>query len=99
MALLALLLPDIPDTILVGLHTQPTNATVEINHLVEVYEDAVSHFGVTSALILGDLNAGCSYLSRTRYNKLRLVTDARFTWLINSTVDTTTSASHCPYDR
>jgi len=67
---------------------------------VEVYEDAANHFNSSSALILGDLNADCRYLSLSRYDNLSLVTDARFTWLINFTADTTTSLStDCAYDR
>ena len=71
----------------------------ELNQLVDVYEDAVSHFNTTNAPILGDLNADYLFLSRTRYDTLRLVTDSRFTWLINSTIDTTVSSTDCAYDR
>ncbi len=90
---------DIPDTILIGLRSRPSDVVAELNQLVDVYEDAVSYFNTTNALILGDLNADCSYLSRTRYDNLRLVTDQRFTWLINSTIDTTVSSTDCAYDR
>lgn len=51
-------------------------------------------------MILGDLNADCDYLSDTEYANLSLVTDKRFTWLVNDTEDTTTTiGTHCAYDR
>ena len=48
---------------------------------------------------MGDFNADCSYLSQKRYNMLELVTDLRFTWLLDTDVDTTTKNSNCAYDR
>ena len=65
----------------------------------EVFAEAVDFYGTGNGIILGDLNADCSYLSRTRYNQLDLVLDTRFMWLIDSSVDTTTKSSDCAYDR
>ena len=90
---------DIPEFFLVGLHSRPSDVMAELNQLDEVFNQAEEFFGTSNGIILGDLNADCSYLSRTRYNQLDLVTDPRFSWLINSSVDTTVSASHCAYDR
>ena len=49
--------------------------------------------------MLGDFNADCSYLSQRRYNTLLLVTDSRFTWLLDTNIDSTTGNSNCAYDR
>ena len=49
--------------------------------------------------MLGDFNADCSYLSQRRYNTLLLATDSRFTWLLDTDIDSTTGNSDCAYDR
>ena len=90
---------DLPPFFLVGIHTQPSNTFDEMNALVHVYDELVSVFSTTSGVILGDMNADCTYLSQMKYETLDLVTDPRFVWLIDSTVDTTTSATDCSYDR
>ena len=82
-----------------GIHTQPSDAYNEINALVDVYEEAVKHFGNQNGIILGDFNADCSYLSRSKEGKLSLKNDSRFNWLIESDIDTTISSSDCAYDR
>ena len=91
--------PDLPQFFLVGIHTKPSKAFSEINALVDVYDEAVHHYGTENGIILGDFNADCSYLSQRRYNMLQLVTDSRFTWLLDTDVDTTTKNSNCAYDR
>ena len=90
---------DIPQFFLIGIHTQPSNVLAELNALVEVYEEAVNHFGTENGIMLGDFNADCSYLSQRRYNTLLLVTDSRFTWLLDTSIDSTTGNSDCAYDR
>ena len=82
-----------------GVHIKPSDAFDEMNALVDVYDELVNVFNTTSGVILGDMNADCRYLSKKKYKTLDLVTDPRFTWLIDSTVDTTTSNSDCSYDR
>ena len=91
--------PGLPQFFLVGIHTKPSKAFDEINALVDVYDEAVSHYGTENGIILGDFNADCSYLSQKRYNMLELVTDSRFTWLLDTDADTTTKNSNCAYDR
>ena len=71
----------------------------ELNALDDVFNLTVEFYGTQNGIILGDLNADCNFLSQTRYNQLDLVLDQRFTWLIGNSVDTTTSASVCAYDR
>ena len=54
---------DIKDFILVAIHTSPINAPQEIDELVNVYHDVVTKFNIPDVIILGDLNAACSYFS------------------------------------
>ena len=81
----------------IGIHTQPTKAVKEIDHLVDVYNDAKNRLGVSDALIMGDFNAGCSYVNN--WKSIRLAKDHRFYWLINDITDTTSGATECAYDR
>ena len=82
-----------------GLHAQPEtrNTSIELNALVGVYDKTTVRFGTVNGVLLGDFNADCQYLSNARYRQLELVTDPRFTWLIDE--DTTTGSSVCAYDR
>ena len=82
-----------------AIRTKPTAAFEELNALDNVYDELVSVFNITNGIILGDMNADCRYLSQKKYQQLDLVKDTRFTWLINSTEDTTTTTSDCSYDR
>ena len=90
--------PDL-EFFMIGIHTQPSNVLAELNALVEVYEEAVNHFRTKNGIMLGDFNADCSYLSQKRYNTLLLATDSRFTWLLDTSIDSTTGNSDCAYDR
>ncbi|CAF3715744.1 unnamed protein product [Rotaria sordida] len=49
-------------------------------------------------LIIGDLNADCSYISLTRQQSLRSIDYADFVWMINNEVKTNTRQT-CTYDR
>ena len=92
----------IPEFFLVGIHIHPYNAYVysELNALVGVYDKAVSYFGSNqNGIILGDFNAGCSYLNRAKESQLSLKNDPRFKWLIERDVKTTLGSSDCAYDR
>lgn len=50
-------------------------------------------------VLLGDFNAGCSYVTSSKWQQIRLFTDTSFQWLIPSDADTTVSDTNCPYDR
>ena len=52
-----------------------------------------------NAIIAGDMNADCGYLSKTALSETLLKTDERFRWIIGDEVDTTVAASDCSYDR
>lgn len=93
---------DLPPFFLLGIHVDPDDVVAELNRVDEVFAESAAFYGtgggVVSGIILGDLNADCSFLSQTNYRGLDLVTEgAGFTWLIDT--DTTTSASDCAYDR
>ena len=77
----------------------------ELNRVDEAFAEAAAFYGTGGGgagggVILGDLNADCSFLSRTRSRGLDLVAEgAGFTWLIDCDADTTTGNSDCAYDR
>ena len=80
-----------------GIHTKPSDVEGELNFLDDAYNEVARAFNTTNAFILGDFNADCSYLSKANYNKLDLVSDPRFTWLLET--DTTVGGTSCAYDR
>eukprot|EP00794_Sanderia_malayensis_P007555 gene7555-8392_t len=81
----------------IGIHTAPSDAATEIDHLVDVYESAKLRWGISDVILMGDFNAGCTYVSD--WSKIRLATDRRFYWLINDITDTTAGSTECAYDR
>ncbi|XP_060080622.1 deoxyribonuclease-1-like [Ylistrum balloti] len=86
--------------IYIVLHTQPTDTPAELEHMVSAYDNITNLMGIQDAIIAGDLNADCRYLSHTRHDNNLLYTDKRFTWLIDSDADSTVSTStDCAYDR
>lgn len=91
----------ISDLVLIGIHIRPNSSDTEreINALVSVYEEAVMRYNTTNVIILGDMNADCSYLSNKKYNRLTFTNDSRFLWLIGKENDTTVADSDCAYDR
>lgn len=90
---------DLPPFFLIVSHTQPTDTANEINGLLDVYNHDAKYYGTSAGMILGDLNADCSYLSNTRYNTLDLILNTSFTWWIDKDADTTSGATNCAYDR
>lgn len=84
---------------MIAIHTKPTDTVAELSHLDDVFRVTSSQFSTQLGMILGDLNADCSYLSQTRYNTLDLVLNTSFTWWIGNDIDTTTGSSDCAYDR
>lgn len=48
----------------------------------------------------GDFNAGCSYVSGSDWDWIRLRTESRFFWAIGDDANTNVAqGSQCPYDR
>ena len=70
----------------------------EINHLEDVYNDAISQYPeYQDGIIAGDMNADCTYVADPE-GTLSMFTDANFNWLLDFSVDTTVSATNCAYD-
>jgi len=85
--------------VLIGVRTNPSTTVQEMESLVDVHAAVEQHWNTDNILILGDLNADCSYASATALAGLTLRTDTGFTWLIGDEVDTTTISNDCAYDR
>ncbi|XP_078483452.1 deoxyribonuclease gamma-like isoform X2 [Ciona intestinalis] len=83
---------------LIPMHAKPTDAVAEMNGLLQVYMDAVDVYG-NNTIILGDLNADCSYVCQSCWDSVGLRTDPTFHWLVGDDVDTTVSNTDCAYDR
>lgn len=89
----------VSDFAMAAIHTSPKDAEKEIDHLVDVYDDIERRWKLKDVMILGDFNAGCSYVTKSEWRKVRLATEKRFYWLISDQMDTTVAKSDCPYDR
>jgi len=87
----------ISDFVVAGIHISPKDAANEISNLTAVYDDIVQKWNIDDVIIMGDFNAGCSYLNN--WENITLAKDQRFYWLIDNTVDTTSETTECPYDR
>ena len=84
---------------LVPIHTKPNITVKEIDALPEAFKIAAEEFGTQTGVILGDLNCGCLFVSKKRYEELRLMKDPSFYWWIKHDEDTTTKRNHsCPYN-
>jgi len=89
---------DLEKLVLLGLHTQPTSAVVEIDALVDVVAWA-QEVGHPEVLILGDLNAGGTYFSGKEATSCRARSHPDFHWLIPDHIDTTATSTLAAYDR
>ena len=97
---LTLTLTDLPQFFIIASHTRPSDAVSEINDLVTVFDSVSDHFNTLDGIIMGDLNADCTYVSKSVFNTLALFNNTNFTWWISSDYDTTTNTNtHCAYDR
>ncbi|XP_040918759.1 deoxyribonuclease-1-like isoform X1 [Toxotes jaculatrix] len=85
--------------VLIPQHTSPDYAVQEVNALYDVVADVRTRWNTNDIVLLGDFNAGCSYVSNSDWQKIRLFTDKSFHWLIPNEADTTVSHTNCPYDR
>uniref|UniRef100_A0A8P4KP10 Deoxyribonuclease n=1 Tax=Dicentrarchus labrax TaxID=13489 RepID=A0A8P4KP10_DICLA len=90
----------IKDFVLIGQHTCPRNAMKEIDQLYTVFKRIHKKWKTDNVMILGDLNAGCSYVTIKGWRAVRLRSDPKFHWLIGDKQDTTVrQKTHCAYDR
>lgn len=83
----------------VTVHTQPDNAVAEIGHLHDVVQSARAQFPEEDDfIVLGDLNAGCSYASPTELDALPIRGDG-YAWVVPDDADTNLASARCAYDR
>lgn len=82
-----------------AIHTAPDAAVAEINALDDVHTELQQQMGTDNILILGDLNADCDYVTKTRMGELKLRINPKYHWLIRDEIDTTVSGTDCAYDR
>ena len=79
------------------IHTDPDEADEEIPALAHVMDYMKGILPGDDALILmGDLNADCSYFDEDSYITLK---SSEYKWLIGNSEDTTTGNTVCTYDR
>jgi endonuclease/exonuclease/phosphatase family metal-dependent hydrolase len=89
----------VPVFALMGIHTQPSEAVREIDALADAYDNLRASHGVEDVILMGDFNAGGSYVTDSKWSDIRLYTEDRFKWLITNDVDTTVASSNNAYDR
>ncbi|KAL7398949.1 hypothetical protein ABVT39_017540 [Epinephelus coioides] len=90
----------VKDFVLIGQHTCPRNAMKEIDELYTVFKGIYKKWRTDNVMILGDLNAGCNYVTIKGWRAVRLRSDPKFRWLIGDEQDTTVrEKTHCAYDR
>uniref|UniRef100_A0AAY4DP53 Deoxyribonuclease n=1 Tax=Denticeps clupeoides TaxID=299321 RepID=A0AAY4DP53_9TELE len=90
----------VKDFVLVGHHTCPKHAMKEIDELYGVFQEISKKWKTQNVMFLGDLNAGCTYITVKGWRSIRLRNDPKFNWLIGDDADTTVrEKSHCAYDR
>lgn len=82
-----------------GIHVRPSATVLEIDALVDLYQVLHDKFNEPKIMFMGDFNAGCRYLPRSRWPEIRLRTQAVYQWYISDDADTTVALSQCPYDR
>lgn len=85
--------------VLIPQHTSPDFALEETDALYDVVSDVRTRWKTNDIVLLGDFNTGCSYVSGSDWQQIRLFTDKSFHWLITDEADTTVSHTNCPYDR
>lgn len=84
------------------MYLQPTSKNHLFGGFVEKHtcSQCESHSSpLQDIVLLGDFNAGCSYVSGSDWQQIRIFTDETFHWLITDAADTTVTQTVCPYDR
>ncbi|MBG09271.1 MAG: hypothetical protein CME68_10965 [Halobacteriovoraceae bacterium] len=88
------------DFFLVGVHVKPGDVVKEVSKIEDVYYFGESHFNDSDAIILGDLNADCSYMNDEELDNAFFNQSYFFSSLIGRDQDTTIrSSTHCAYDK
>jgi len=85
------------DATFLVMHVDPDKATEEINALDAVVNYTKNEYpDEPDFIVLGNLNADCSYFDKD--SNCSICGDDYY-WCINNSIDTTTSATNCTYDR
>ena len=86
------------DFVLITSHVDPDDVVLELQVFPSIVADAKNHFGgETEIMILGDLNADCSYFDEDMNIELR--NNQNYAWLITNDMDTNVAGASCAYDR
>ncbi|XP_038161838.1 deoxyribonuclease I-like 1-like isoform X2 [Cyprinodon tularosa] len=90
----------VKDFVLIGQHTCPKSAMKEIDELYGVVKQIHKKWKTDNVIILGDLNAGCNYVTIKGWKAVRLRNNPKFHWLIGDEQDTAVrERTRCAYDR
>ena len=87
------------DLALIGIHVDPDEAYYEIESLHAVSNYVNRSLREPDIIVLGDLNADCTYLRAYELEELPIYTRDIYTWQISTEADTTTGLNTCAYDR
>lgn len=90
---------DLKEFALCGIHVAPEEAVHEIQALKEVFVDIQQRFRISDIMVMGDLNADCSYVPKKSWAEISLKSDPSYHWLLGDEEDTTVSKTNCAYDR
>ncbi|XP_019323963.1 deoxyribonuclease-1 [Panthera pardus] len=90
---------EVREFAIVPLHAAPLDAVAEMDSLYDVYLDVRRKWDLEDVMLMGDFNAGCSYVVPSQWSSIRLRTSPAFQWLIPDTADTTATSTRCAYDR
>lgn len=83
------------DFVLLTLHTKPSANVQELEGL-EFFYGQVASEGEPDVIVLGDLNADCTYLRDSDSIALK---SSEYIWVVDDVADTTVSNTDCAYDR
>ncbi|XP_075939201.1 deoxyribonuclease-1-like [Anarhichas minor] len=84
--------------VLIPQHTSPSDAVLQIDALYDVVADVNTRLNTNNIVLLGDFNAGGTYVKDSDWKKIRLFTDKSFHWLITNDQHTSVKTGF-PYDR
>jgi endonuclease/exonuclease/phosphatase family metal-dependent hydrolase len=84
----------------IPLHAKPSAAVEEITNLDLVLNYFDNNIASGNVLIMGDLNASCSYVTSSELNTIPLYTRGDYNWYIGNDIKTNLArGSDCAYDR
>jgi endonuclease/exonuclease/phosphatase family metal-dependent hydrolase len=87
------------DFALITIHTEPDGTPQELSSLPLALDASRARYGnETDFILLGDMNADCSYLSTSEAESLAL-RNSSFMWAVPDGADTTVKSTDCAYDR